>query len=254
MDMVTKLISIITPCYNAEKYIVQTIESVLCQTRTDWEMLVVDDCSTDGTADIVLQYAKDDPRIKYFKTVNPSGSPTLPRNIGIENATGRYIAFLDSDDVWLPTKLEEQIGSFHKNEEASIVFSYYEKMNEDGMRSDRVVKSPKSVRYADLLYGNVLGCLTGMYDTYKVGKVFMRDIGHEDYVLWLDVLRCGGLAVNTNNVQALYRVRTTSVSSNKLQAFKWQWNIYRNVEYLSIFKAIRCFVAYAFKGFLKSLK
>ena len=254
MDMVTKLISIITPCYNAEKYIVQTIESVLCQTRTDWEMLVVDDCSTDGTADIVLQYAKDDPRIKYFKTVNPSGSPTLPRNIGIENATGRYIAFLDSDDLWLPTKLEEQVKTLVANPNAAVVFSCYDKINEKGEQLGRVDTSVSKVSYEELLYGNVIGCLTGMYDTEKVGKVFMRYVGHEDYVLWLEILKKGYVAVNTCNVQAMYRVRSGSVSADKFKAARWQWNIYRNVECLSIFKAVRCFVAYAFKGFLKSLK
>lgn len=248
------LVSIITPCFNSEHYLAQTIGSVLNQTYHNWEMLVVDDCSTDGTADIVLQYAKDDPRIKYFKTVNPSGSPTLPRNIGIENATGRYIAFLDSDDLWLPTKLEEQVKTLVANPNAAVVFSCYDKINEKGEQLGRVDTSVSKVSYEELLYGNVIGCLTGMYDTEKVGKVFMRYVGHEDYVLWLEILKKGYVAVNTCNVQAMYRVRSGSVSADKFKAARWQWNIYRNVECLSILKAIRCFVAYAFKGFLKSLK
>lgn len=248
------MVSIITPCYNAEKYLAQTIESVLVQTFRDWEMLVVDDCSSDGSAEIIRSYARKDPRIIYLKTDKRSGSPTGPRNLGIQNARGRYIAFLDSDDLWLPDKLERQLEIFAENESAAVVFSYYEKMSEDGKRSGRVVTSPESVTYAKLLYGNVIGCLTGIYDTGKVGKVYMENYGHEDYIMWLAILKKGYLGVNTQDVQALYRVREQSVSSNKLQALKWQWSIYRNIEKLGFFKSMLCFAGYAFKAFFKMLK
>ena len=250
----TNRISIITPCCNAAKYLAQTIESVLAQTWQEWEMLIVDDCSTDGSADVIMEYANKDSRIKYFRTSHPSGSPAVPRNVGIENASGRYIAFLDSDDMWLPEKLEKQIRVFQENADAAIVFSYYEKISEEGVRSDRVVTSPELITYDRLLYSNVIGCLTGMYDTEKVGKIYMRQIGHEDYAMWLEILKKGFVGVNTCDVQALRRVRNGSVSADKFKAARWQWNIYRNVECLSIFKAVRCFVAYAFKGFLKSSK
>ena len=247
-------VSIITPCYNSEKFLTQTIESVLSQTYQDWEMLIVDDCSTDSSAQIIEKYSKTDSRIKYLKTETRSGSPTQPRNIGIANAKGRYIAFLDSDDLWLPNKLKEQMKVFMSCNDASIVFSYYEKISEDGNRSNRIVKSPPSVTYSDLLYGNVIGCLTGVYDTHKVGKVYMKDCGHEDYIMWLEVLRKGGLAVNTNSVQALYRVRGNSVSSNKLKALNWQWNIYTKVEGISVLKSVWYFLNYACRAFVKSLK
>lgn len=250
----TNRISIITPCCNAAKYLAQTIESVLAQTWQEWEMLIVDDCSTDGSADVIMEYANKDSRIKYFRTSHPSGSPAVPRNVGIENASGRYIAFLDSDDMWLPNKLEVQLRLFQENADAAIVYSYYEKVPETGVRSGRVVTSPCRITYNDLLYGNVIGSLTGMYDTEKVGKVYMRQIGHEDYPMWLEILKKGFVGVNTCDVQALYRVREGSVSADKLKAARWQWNIYRNVENLSLFKSIRCFIAYAYKGVVKSLK
>ena len=248
------LISIITPCCNAARHLVQTIESVRAQSWQEWEMLIVDDCSSDGSPDIIREYSAKDSRIKYIKTNQRSGSPAVPRNLGIENAHGRYIAFLDSDDMWLPNKLEVQMRVFFKNEDAAVVFSFYEKVQENGIRSGRVVTSPSRITYNDLLYGNVIGCLTGVYDTEKVGKVYMRQIGHEDYPMWLEILKRGFVGVNTCDVQALYRVRKGSVSADKLKAARWQWNIYRNVEHLGLFKAIRCFIAYAFKGLIKSMK
>ena len=248
------MVSIITPCYNAEKYLAQTIESVLSQTCQDWEMLIVDDCSSDGSAQIIEEYARKDSRIKYLKTDRRSGSPTLPRNIGIENAGGRYIAFLDSDDLWLPGKLDSQLNAIKKNKDAAIVFSYYEKIAEDGTRSGRVIKSPASVTYDKLLRGNVIGCLTGMYDVDKVGKTYFVNEGHEDYILWLSILKKGYTAVNTEDLQALYRVRESSLSSDKGKAVRWQWRIYRDVEKLNLFKSLFCFTCYAFKAIVKVLK
>jgi len=247
------MVSIITPCYNASQYISYTIDSVLKQTYPNWELIIVDDCSTDNSSDIIKQFISGDTRIKYFKTDNPSGSPVLPRNIGIEKATGRYIAFLDSDDIWLPTKLEEQLKLF-KDDKTAVAFSNYEKMNEAGDRNQRIIIAPKETNYHNLLKGNVIGNLTGIYDTEKVGKVYCQDIRHEDYVLWLSILKKGYLAKNTNTVTALYRVRENSVSSNKLKILSWQWNILRNVEKISLPKAIYYYTNYAIKAFLKTIK
>lgn len=245
------LVSIITPCYNSEKYISKTIESVQTQTYLNWEMLIVDDCSSDRSSEIIRQYCEKDIRIKHLKTNQGSGSPTTPRNLGIVNALGRYIAFLDSDDLWLETKLEKQLEVFQKNDNAAIVFSYYTKISEDGICSGGVVSSPKRVTYNKLLYGNSIGCLTGMYDTQKVGKIYMRHIGHEDYAMWLEILKKGFIGVNTCDVQALYRVRSSSVSANKLKAMRWQWNIYVNQENLNYFKAGLCFLCYSIKALIK---
>lgn len=247
------MVSIITPCYNASSFISFTIESVLSQTYTNWELIIVDDCSTDNSSIIIKQFISADTRIKYFKTNKPSGSPVLPRNIGIEKATGRYIAFLDSDDIWLPTKLEEQLKLF-KDDKTAVAFSNYEKMNEAGERNQRIIIAPKETNYHNLLKGNVIGNLTGIYDTEKVGKVYCQDIRHEDYVLWLSILKKGYIAKNTNTVTALYRVRENSVSSNKLKILSWQWNILRNVEKISLPKAIYYYINYAIKAFLKAIK
>ena len=247
------MVSIITPCYNASAFIEQTILSVQAQTYTDWEMLIVDDCSNDNSAEIIKRYADKDRRIKYLNTDRSSGSPVKPRNIGIENAKGRYIAFLDSDDVWFPDKLEKQLNLFH-DKKVAVVYSNYEKMNENGERGNRIIKAPSETNYYDLLKGNVIGNLTGVYDTEKVGKVYCQNIHHEDYILWLSILKKGFIAKNTNTVTALYRVRNNSVSSNKLKVLSWQWNILRNVENLPFYKSVYCFMCYAIKAILKAVK
>ncbi|WP_195500772.1 glycosyltransferase family 2 protein [Bacteroides clarus] len=251
--MRTTLVSVIVPCYNAVPYIIEAIESVISQSYTDWEMLIIDDCSSDNSASIIQNYCAIDNRIKYYKTKESSGSPTLPRNIGIENAMGRYIAFLDSDDVWLPNKLEEQLKLFDKSK-AAIAYSNYEKITESGEREQRIIKAPAEVSYKQLLLGNVIGCLTAIYDTDKTGKVYFSEHAHEDYIMWLSILKRGYIAKNTNTVTALYRVRNRSVSSNKLKAIFWQWSIYVNVEKTGYLKAVYYFVNYAYRAFLKILK
>lgn len=248
----TKLFSIITPVYNSEQYIENSILSILSQTYPKWELLIVDDCSSDKSAIIVQKYIQQDNRIKYFKTDKPSGSPILPRNIGIENAKGRYIAFLDSDDVWLPNKLEIQLRMFEQYEDMAICFSDYEKITEEGARSNRIVKSPAITTYKQLLLSNVIGCLTAVYDTQKVGKVFFKNHSHEDYILWLEILKQGFVARNTNSIEALYRVRENSVSSNKLKALSWQWDIYREVEKIGLLRSCYYFMNYAYRAYKKS--
>lgn len=246
------MVSIIIPTYNSSFFISQAIESVLVQTYKDWEALVIDDCSTDDSANIIKSYCQKDERIKYLKTEYASGSPTLPRNIGIKNSQGRYIAFLDSDDIWLPNKLETQLHLFSDNKTV-IVYSNYEKIAENGQRNSRIVVAPFTMDYQHLLLGNVIGCLTAIYDTEKVGKVYFSDYPHEDYIMWLSILKKGYIARNTNTVTALYRVRYNSVSSNKLKVISWQWEIYRSVEKLGYWKSVLFFISYAYKAFRKSL-
>lgn len=251
--MVKVEVSVIMPVYNAGKFLSDSIDSVLNQTLTNWELLIIDDCSTDNSADIINNYVNNDSRIQYLKTDKPSGSPTLPRNIGIEKASGRFIAFLDSDDIWLPDKLNNQVKLFDNNQVA-IVYANYEKMSEEGLRNNRIIKAPKCVGYEQLLLGNVIGCLTCIYDVQKVGKVYFSNHSHEDYIMWLSILKEGYLAQNTQTIEALYRVRERSVSSNKLKAMSWQWDIYIHVEKLSYLKAIYCFINYAFRALNKMRK
>lgn len=250
----SRMVSVIMPNYNSEQYISDAIESVLAQTYQDWEMLIVDDCSTDRSYEIIESYARKDSRIKAYRTERHCGSPGLPRNVAVGHARGRYIAFLDSDDQWMPEKLESQLRLFESADDAAVVFSFYEKISESGERYDRIVKSPSTVSYKQLLKGNVIGCLTGMYDSHKVGKIPLANIGHEDYLMWLTILKTGFCARNTNDVQALYRVRNRSFSANKLKAAQWQWQIYRRSEELGVLFSIYNFMFYTCKALRKSLK
>jgi glycosyltransferase involved in cell wall biosynthesis len=247
------IVSIITPCYNCEQFIAQTIESVFAQTYQKWEMMIIDDCSTDGSIEIIKKYYLRDARIKLFKTEHNSGSPVSPRNIGVQCAQGRYIAFLDSDDIWLPDKLEAQIKLFGRGYTA-IVYSYYEKISENGIRCKRIIKSPKETTYNKLLKGNCIGCSTAMYDTIKVGKHYFLPVQNEDYAYWLSILKKGFVARNTNTVEVLYRIRNNSVSTNKLTAAKWTWNIYRKTLKLSFIQSVCYYCLYMVKAIGKYIK
>ena len=148
-------ISIIMPCYNAASFIAQAMDSVLAQTFENWEMLVVDDCSTDASAAIIQEYARQDSRIRYYRTDSPSGSPSIPRNIGLEHARGEYIAFLDSDDLWLPEKLEEQL-SFLVTHKLDFVYSDYEKITWRGERKNRVIRARAVSSFWDTIESNAI--------------------------------------------------------------------------------------------------
>ena len=163
------LISIITPCYNAAPFIAQTIESVLAQTYPHWEMLIVDDCSTDRSVEVIQAYVNRDSRIKYFKTDHSSGSPSLPRNIGLEQAQGEYIAFLDSDDAWFPSKLEEQV-IFMESGPYDFVYSDYEKMAWNGKRNQRLIQVRRISSFWDMLESNEIPCLTVLLRKDLIGE------------------------------------------------------------------------------------
>lgn len=248
-----KLVSVIMPCHNGQKYLNEAIESVLSQDYEDWELLVINDNSTDFSVDIVEEYEKKDNRIKLLYNTDLQGKPFAPRNYGISNAKGKYIAFLDCDDVWLPTKLSNQIKVFEDTDSA-VVFSYYKKMDETGVVRSSIVKSPAKVSYKKYLFGNCIGNLTAVYDTEKVGKVYQKNIHHEDYVMWLEILKKGFSAINTNTVEAIYRESEKSISGNKIDAFKWTWNIYRNELKMNIFNSFFHFIVYAVKAVYKHLK
>lgn len=247
------LVSIIMPCHNGEKYIRDAISSVLSQTYSDWELLVIDDNSTDNSVNIIEDFCKKDARIKLLYTEKSSGMPATPRNVGINVASGRFIAFLDCDDIWLPTKLEHQLPLF-ETKNVAVVFSYYAKMNDSGEFQNKLISSPFVVTYDYLLKGDCIGNLTGMYDSKKCGKVFQKEIHHEDYEMWLKILKQVFYAINTNTYEAFYRVQKTSVSANKLKTMQWQWNILRNELKLPLFKVVKYFCCYAVRGFLKLLK
>lgn len=241
------------PCHNGEKYIRDAINSVLSQTYTDWELLIVDDNSSDNSVNVIEDFCKKDERIKLLRTEKSTGLPATARNVGINAACGRFIAFLDCDDIWLPVKLEHQIPLF-ETKNVAVVFSYYAKMNGEGDFFNRLVSSPFVVTYDYLLKGDCIGNLTGVYDTKKCGKVFQKEIHHEDYEMYLAILKQGFYAMNTNSFEAFYRVQKSSVSANKFKTMGWHWNILRNEQKLPFFKAVKYFLHYAVKGFLKFLR
>ena len=247
------LVSVITPCYNAESFIAETIESVISQTYTNLEMLICDDCSSDNSAEIIKDFCQRDVRIKYLRTQKASGSPAMPRNLAINCARGRYLAFLDSDDIWLPFKLEEQLRLI-REKECPLVYSNYEKMDEFGERSDRVVYAPRQVALRQFNFGNPLPCLTVLVDTFITGKFQFPNMHHEDCIAWIELIRKYGCAYNTNTVTACYREVRNSVSNNKLKILSWQWNIFRNVLHFSLVKSVWCYACYAYLGFRKSRK
>lgn len=244
-------VSVITPCYNGSKYLSDCIESVLSQTYDDWEMLIVDDCSTDNSVDIIREYVQKDSRIKFIKNDKASGSPAIPRNIGIDKALGRYLAFLDCDDMWLPNKLQEQLSLFN-DRKCVMTFSNYEKISASGISSGRIVKAPSVVDIKQMYYGNPIGCLTVMVDTAITGKFQFKQMHHEDCVAWIDILSKYGAAYNTNIILAKYRETENSVSRNKLRILLWQWNIYRTVFNFNIFKSAYYYLLYAYNGYKKS--
>lgn len=252
MEYTKNLVSVIMPAHNSEDTIRDAVRSVIVQSYENWELLIIDDCSTDGTVQVIEEYLKD-LRVRLIKTDKSVGKPYYPRNFGIRESRGQYIAFLDSDDVWLPNKLVKQIPLF-KDERVAMVFSNYVKFVTGEENSNRVVKGPKELTYKKALYGNDIGNLTAMYDISKVGKVFFEDVGHEDYLLWLRILKKGYKAVNTGTLEAKYRISTNSVSANKYKSALWAWNIYRNILKMNMFYAGFCYLFYAVKGIIKYFK
>lgn len=246
-------VSIVTPCYNAVRYLSQTIESVIYQTYLDWEMLIVDDCSSDNSHKIIESYASKDARIKYLRTDRPSGSPSLPRNIGIDNAKGKYIAFLDADDLWLPDKIERQVKFMERNK-YDLTYSFYEKMDWQGNRNKRIIETRDVTTYNKLLKSNSIPCLTSMIRKDVIGKTRFKQIPQEDFCFWLDILKKGVTAYNMKEVTALYREAKNSRSANKLDMFKGYWNVIRNHQNISFIPACFDMITYTALGLAKYLK
>lgn len=242
-------VTIIMPSYNSEKFIIESVESVLVQTYSNWELIIVDDCSPDSSNHIIMKYVDSDHRIKLIKLEKNSG-PAVARNTAIEAANGRYIAFLDSDDVWLPNKLEKQI-KFMQDNDLAFTYSSYKLVGEDNEDLGLFITKDK-ISYFDMLKTCSVGCLTAIYDTEKIGKQYMPLIlKRQDYGLWLKILKLIGETKGILESLATYRIRKNSVSSNKVKAAKYQWKIYREIEKLSFLKSLYYFVFYAYNGVTK---
>jgi len=243
------LVSIITPNYNAEKFIAETIESVINQTYTNWELIIVDDCSTDDSLAIINEFIKKEDRIKLIKLSKNSG-PAVARNNGIEVAKGEYMAFLDSDDRWFSNKLEVQLNFMQKHNYALTFTSYYS-VNEQ-KEKQKIIRAKKQITYKNLLTNNYIGCLTAMYSVQQLGKVYMPLVlKRQDWGLWLKITKNNIVAYGIQEPLASYTRRETSISSNKFNLLKYNWKIYREHEHLTIVKSLYYFSLLFFKKIVK---
>ncbi|WP_435415271.1 glycosyltransferase family 2 protein [Polaribacter aestuariivivens] len=247
--MIEGLVSIITPSYNSEAFIEQTIKSVLNQSYSNWEMLITDDGSKDASIKVIEKFSKNDDRIKLFKQIN--SGPAKARNNSIKNAKGQYLAFLDSDDLWFPEFLETSLK--HVKNSEGFVFSSYKRCDENTLEEkykDFIV--PEKVNYIDILKTNSISCLTAFIDIKKLGKEFMPDIMfRQDMGLWLKYLNKINFARGIKKPLAIYRIRSNSHSRNKKKLLKPQWYFYRQVEGLSFLSSIYFMTVWAYNGFKK---
>jgi len=239
-------VSIVMPAYNAGAFIVSSINSVLAQTYEDWKLYVIDDASIDNTESLVLSF--NDPRICYIRQVSNQGV-SIARNVGISAAQGRYIAFLDSDDQWTENKLKSQL--FMLENGYDVVCSNYSTFSNsiDSTISTRTF--PSEFTYSDMLTGNKIGNLTGVYNQERIGKVFQHQVGHEDYIMWLDVMSRTSKCFCVQDNLAYYRVSEKSLSGNKFKASLWQWNIYRKHLGLGVFKSAYYWHCYVFNALVR---
>lgn len=241
-------VSVIMPAWNAAATIERSIESVLTQDHVDLELVVVDDGSSDATAALVERIAAHDARVRLVRQAN--AGVAAARNAGIAASSGRYLAFLDSDDWWYPGKLRRQLDGMRESG-ALVSYGAYERFATDGRLLSRVTP-PAQVTHADMLRSNRIGNLTGMLDR-RLGELAFERIGHEDYVFWLRAVKQAGRAVRFGDGEPLagYLVREGSVSANKWRAARWQWRIYREVEGLSPLRAAGYFLAYVANALAK---
>ncbi|WP_420320950.1 glycosyltransferase family 2 protein [Flagellimonas sp.] len=228
-------VTIICPVYNSSKYLANCIDSVIAQTNEDWEMVLADDCSLDDSVAIIQEYKEKDGRIKLVQ-MSQNGGTGIARNRAIELATGRYIAFLDSDDLWHPRKLELQL-KFMKENNLPFTFTSYNLVDEFGNQLSKTFDAIPVITYGRALFKNPIGCLTVIYDTKFFGKQYMPNIRkRQDYALWLKLLKKTN-AYGFNKVLASYRYGNQSISSNKIDLIKYEWKIYRDIEGLSLFRS-----------------
>ena len=234
--MIKGLVSIITPTYNCGKFIAETIDTVISQSYSEWEMVIVDDCSTDNTKEIVDAYIEKDSRIKYYCLDTNSGA-AVARTKAMELAQGEYMAFLDSDDLWLPDKLEKQLA-FMKENDYAFTCTAYEQINEASEPLGRVIKTIKKTNYNRLLLDCPVGNSTVMYNVEKMGKFEVPNIRkRNDDALWLQMLKKEKYIWGMPDVLMKYRIRQNSISSNKLKVIKYHWILYREVEHLNVFRS-----------------
>jgi teichuronic acid biosynthesis glycosyltransferase TuaG len=250
--MIIDLISIITPCYNSNDFISETIDSVINQTYKNWELIIIDDCSTDNSVEIVQKYLEKDSRIKLFVNNKNSGA-AVSRNFGLLKSSGRFISFLDSDDLWEPQKLETQIN-FMLDNDCPISFTKYRLIDEKGDLLNKTIKVVKEIDYYGYLKNTIIGMSTSMIDLTKIESFEFKNIRtRQDTYLWITLLKRGLIAHGLNITLVSYRVRNDSISANKYRAAKQVWKLYYNFEKLGLIKSTYYFVYYIYNAIKKRI-
>lgn len=248
-----QLVSIIVPVYNIKKYIRETMDCVREQTYPHWELLLVEDGSSDGTPEEIAEYIREtgDERIRLLKQPTNMGAAKA-RNRGLEEASGRFIAYLDADDLWLPRKLEREMA-FLNEKQAAFVFTGYEFADENGKGTGKVVKVPETLVYKEALKNTTIFTSTVMFDTNKIQKEFlvMPVIKSEDTALWWKVLRNGYVAYGLNENLVKYRRSGKTLSSNKLEAIRRIWHLYRKAEGMNVLSSAYHFCFWAVRAVLR---
>lgn len=243
----SELVSVIVPVYNAEKFIREAMDSVRAQTYESWELLLVEDGSSDGSVDVITNYIAEtqETRIRLVRQPSNQGA-ACARNRGVREAAGRYIAYLDADDLWMPEKLEHEI-KFMEKKNAAFAFTGYEFANERGVGLGKVVRVPETLVYRQALSNTTIFTTTVMFDTAKISKELleMPQIKSEDTALWWRILRSGYTAYGLDENLVMYRRAGRTLSSNKLKAIQRIWNLYRKVEGLSLARSVWHFCFWA---------
>ena len=250
--MEKELVSIIMPSYQSGLYIADAINSVMRQTYPHWELLITDDASSDNSVQIINAFTSQDERIRLFQLEQNSGVATA-RNHSIQQAKGRYIAFLDSDDCWHPAKLEKQLAFMQQHLHA-FTFTAYQLMNSNGQLLNKTIPVPAKISYQHYLGNTIIGCLTVMIDREKIKHISMPNLKmSQDMALWLSILRNGVTAYGLGEVLAYYRLNPNSNTANKIKAAVYVWKVYRNHEKLSPVSSLRHLIKYAFHAVKKRL-
>ena len=249
-SMRNNLVSIITPSFNSSKFIMECVNSVISQTFQNWEMLIVDDCSNDNSREIISELSAKDERLKFIFLEENVGAAEA-RNVAIRQAKGKYIAFLDSDDIWKDNKLEKQIAFMNEND-IEFSFTSYQPISEDGKIKYSVIIASKKMSYHSYLKNTIIGCLTVIIDKEKTGDFQMPNIrSSHDMALWLLIMKRGFSAYGLDENLAYYRIVSTSNTSKKWKAAKEVWDVYRKQEKLNVLYSIYCFIGYAFNAIKK---
>ncbi len=232
-------VSVVVPVYNGEFYLEETIQSVINQSFQDWELLLIDDCSKDNSLEVIRRFQEKDQRIRLLLQGKNQGAAEA-RNRGVSEAKGRFIAYLDADDIWQSDKLQKEL-EFMKKMNAAFVFTGYEFADENGKGKGKVVRVPRTISYKEALVNTTIFTSTVLFDTEKISKEFIKmpRIKSEDTACWWRILKTGLLAYGLDENLVLYRRPKQSLSSNKVEAVRRIWNLYRNFEKLGLISSIR---------------